>query len=69
MGVPIYFVTTAMCSSSSCLFETGDGAWGLIEVYGEGSRRFAEEDVELVGEVARAASARLKQLEGTGRRG
>ena len=46
--------------------EVDGAAWGLIEVYGEGSGTFADEDVKLVREVARAASVRLKHLEGHG---
>jgi len=43
--------------------EGGDGAWGLVEVYGEKGRRFNEEEVELAQDIAGEVSEILKQLE------
>jgi GAF domain-containing protein len=40
-----------------------EGAWGLVEVYGEKGRRFKEEEVELAQEIAGEVSEILKQLE------
>jgi GAF domain-containing protein len=43
--------------------EAEDGAWGLVEVYGEKGRRFSDEQVTLAQELAREVGARLRQLE------
>ena len=43
--------------------EGGDGAWGLVEVYGEKGRSFKEEEVELAQEIAGEVSEILKLLE------
>ncbi|HLB18616.1 MAG TPA: GAF domain-containing protein [Gaiellaceae bacterium] len=43
--------------------EAGDGAWGLVEVYGEKGRSFKEEEVELAQEIAGEVSEILKLLE------
>ena len=43
--------------------EGGDGAWGLVEVYGEKGRRFNEEEVELAQDIAGEVSEIPKQLE------
>jgi GAF domain-containing protein len=43
--------------------EGADGAWGLVEVYGEKGRRFNEEEVELAQDIAGEVSEILKQLE------
>jgi GAF domain-containing protein len=43
--------------------EGGEGAWGLVEVYGEKGRSFKEEEVELAQEIAGEVSEILKQLE------
>ncbi|CAN5143289.1 hypothetical protein BH18ACT12_BH18ACT12_10520 [soil metagenome] len=40
-----------------------DGAWGLVEVYGEKGQRFGDEHVALAQELARAVGERLRQLE------
>jgi GAF domain-containing protein len=40
-----------------------EGAWGLVEVYGETGRSFKEEEVELAQEIAGEVSEILKQLE------
>jgi len=40
-----------------------EGAWGLVEVYGEKGRSFKEEEVELAQEIAGEVSEILKQLE------
>ena len=42
--------------------ETGDGAWGLIEVYGEKGRRFSEREVGLVREFAAEIGGLITQL-------
>jgi GAF domain-containing protein len=43
--------------------EGGDGAWGLVEVYGEKGRSFNEGEVELAQDIAGEVSEILKQLE------
>jgi GAF domain-containing protein len=43
--------------------EGGDGAWGLVEVYGEKGRRFNDEELELAQEIAGEVGEILKQLE------
>jgi GAF domain-containing protein len=43
--------------------EGGDGAWGLVEVYGEKGRRFKHEEVELAQDLAGEVGEILKQLE------
>ena len=43
--------------------EGGEGAWGLVEVYGEKGRRFNEEEVELAQDIAGEVSEILKQFE------
>ena len=43
--------------------EAEDGAWGLVEVYGEKGQRFNEEQVALARELAREVGERLRQLE------
>src|SRR6266511_1219667 len=43
--------------------EAGDGAWGLVEVYGEKGRRFKDEEVELAQDIAGEVGEILKQLE------
>ncbi len=43
--------------------ESGDGAWGLVEVYGEKGRRFNDEEVELAQDLAAEVGEILKQLE------
>ena len=43
--------------------EGGDGAWGLVEVYGEEGRRFKDEEVELAQDIAGEVGEILKQLE------
>lgn len=43
--------------------EGGDGAWGLVEVYGEKGRRFKDEEVELAQDLAGEVGDLLKQLE------
>ncbi len=43
--------------------EGGDGAWGLVEVYGEKGRRFKDEEVELAQDIAGEVGEMLKQLE------
>jgi GAF domain-containing protein len=43
--------------------EGGDGAWGLVEVYGEKGRRFKDEEVELAQDLAGEVGEILKQLE------
>jgi GAF domain-containing protein len=43
--------------------EGGEGAWGLVEVYGEKGRSFKEEEIELAQEIAGEVSEILKQLE------
>ena len=40
-----------------------DGAWGLVEVYGEKGQRFGDEQVALAQELANAVGERLRQLE------
>jgi GAF domain-containing protein len=46
--------------------EAEDGAWGLIEVYGDKGHRFDDQQVALARELAREASERLRQLERPG---
>jgi GAF domain-containing protein len=43
--------------------EGGDGAWGLVEVYGEKGRCFKDEEVELAQDLAVEVGEILKQLE------
>jgi GAF domain-containing protein len=43
--------------------EAEDGVWGLVEVYDQDGRRFAEEDVRLAQALAAEAGQRLRQLE------
>ena len=43
--------------------EGGDGAWGLVEVYGEKGRRFKDEEVELAQDIALEVGEILKHLE------
>jgi GAF domain-containing protein len=43
--------------------EAEDGAWGLVEVYGDRGRPFDDEQVRLARVLAREASERLRQLE------
>jgi GAF domain-containing protein len=43
--------------------EAEDGAWGLVEVYGEKGRRFKDEEVELAQDLAVEVGEILKQLE------
>jgi GAF domain-containing protein len=44
--------------------EARDGAWGLVEVYGEKGRRFEDEEVELAQSLADEVGEILTQLEG-----
>ena len=43
--------------------EAEDGAWGLVEVYGEKGRHFKDEEVELAQDLAGEVGEILKQLE------
>lgn len=43
--------------------EAEDGAWGLVEVYGEKGRRFTDEQVALAQELAGEVGERLRELE------
>jgi GAF domain-containing protein len=43
--------------------EGRDGAWGLVEIYGEKGRRFKVEEVELAQDLAEEVGEILKQLE------
>src|SRR6266576_2370721 len=43
--------------------EGGEGAWGLVEVYGEKGRRFKDEEVELAQDLADEVGEILKHLE------
>lgn len=43
--------------------EAEDGAWGLVEVYGEKGRRFKNDEVQLVRDLAGEVSGLLRQLE------
>jgi GAF domain-containing protein len=43
--------------------EGGDGAWGLVEVYGEKGRRFEDDEVELAQSLAGEVGEILRQLE------
>jgi GAF domain-containing protein len=43
--------------------EGGDGAWGLVEIYGEKGRRFKDEEVELAQSLADEVGEILRQLE------
>jgi GAF domain-containing protein len=43
--------------------EAKDGAWGLVEVYGEKGRRFKDEEVELVRDLAAEVGDLLGRLE------
>ena len=43
--------------------EAADGAWGLVEVYGEKGRRFKDEEVELAQDLAGEVGEILRQLE------
>src|SRR6476646_9902782 len=42
--------------------EAQDGAWGLVEVYGEKGRRFADDEVQLAQDLATEVGEILKQL-------
>ena len=42
--------------------EAGDGAWGLVEVYGAEGRRFSEEDVGMVRGLAAELGERLARF-------
>src|ERR1700730_18314079 len=46
--------------------EAEDGAWGLVEVYGEKGRRFNDGEVELAQDLAGEVGAILRQLERPG---
>jgi GAF domain-containing protein len=43
--------------------EGADGAWGLVEVYGEKGRRFEDDEVELAQNLAGEVGEILRQLE------
>jgi GAF domain-containing protein len=43
--------------------EAGEGAWGLLEIYGDKGRRFEDHDVELVTGVVQQVGECLGQLE------
>jgi GAF domain-containing protein len=43
--------------------EAEDGAWGLVEVYGEEGRRFADEDLKVAERLAGEVGDVLRQLE------
>jgi GAF domain-containing protein len=43
--------------------EAEDGAWGLVEVYGEKGRSFKDEEVELAQDLAGEVGEILRQLE------
>ncbi len=43
--------------------EASDGAWGLVEVYGEKGRRFDDAEVQLAQDLATEVGEILKQLE------
>ena len=43
--------------------EAEDGAWGLVEVYGEKGRHFNDEEVELAQDLAGEVGEILRQLE------
>ncbi len=43
--------------------EAEDGAWGLVEVYGEKGRRFNDEEVELAQDLAGEVGEILRRLE------
>jgi GAF domain-containing protein len=43
--------------------EAEDGAWGLIEVYGEQGRRFGEEDLHVAEQLADEVGQVLRRLE------
>ena len=43
--------------------EAEDGAWGLVEVYGDKGHPFGDEQVAVAKVLAREASERLRQLE------
>jgi GAF domain-containing protein len=43
--------------------EARDGAWGLVEVYGEKGRRFDDGEIELAQDLADEVGEILKQLE------
>jgi len=43
--------------------EAEDGAWGLVEVYGEKGRRFEDEEIGLAQDLANEVGEMLKQLE------
>src|ERR1700694_232421 len=46
--------------------EAEDGAWGLVEVYGEKGRRFNDGEVELAQDLAGEVGTILRQLERPG---
>jgi GAF domain-containing protein len=43
--------------------EAEDGAWGLVEVYGEKGRRFKDDEVELAQDLAGEVGEILRRLE------
>ena len=43
--------------------EAGDGAWGLVEVYGEQGRRFGEDDLRVADQLAGEIGEALRRLE------
>jgi GAF domain-containing protein len=43
--------------------EGAEGAWGLVEIYGEKGRRFEDEEVELAQSLADEVGEILRQLE------
>jgi len=43
--------------------EAEDGAWGLVEVYGEKGRRFGDEDIRVAERLAADVGQILQQLE------
>jgi transcriptional regulator with GAF, ATPase, and Fis domain len=43
--------------------EAEEGAWGLVEVYGENGRRFEDEDLRLAERLAREVGEVLRRLE------
>ena len=43
--------------------EAEEGAWGLVEVYGEQGRRFEDDDIRLAQQLAGDVGQILRQLE------
>lgn len=43
--------------------EAEDGAWGLVEIYGEKGRRFKDEEIRLAQDIAASVGEILRQLE------